>query len=452
MLDNLTQRLVKVVKTVRGHARLTEENIAEALREVRLALLEADVALPVVKGLISRIREKALGQEVIGSLTPGQALVGVVHQELTDLMGGMQVGLDLATQPPAVILMAGLQGSGKTTTTGKLGKLLREHYKKKVLAVSCDVYRPAAIEQLRQVSQQAGIDFFASAAGEKPGAIALSALNFARKHYFEVLLVDTAGRLAIDEQMMREVADLHAALHPVETLFVVDSMQGQDAVNTARAFSQALPLTGVVLTKLDGDARGGAALSVREVTGKPLKFAGVGEKLNGLEEFHPERMASRILGMGDILGLVEEARKSVDEEKARQFAHKLKTGKGFDLNDFKEQIGQMRKMGGLSSLLEKLPAQFAQAAQQAQGQVDDRSIRRVEGIINSMTPAERAKPEVIKASRKRRIATGAGVSVQEVNRLLNQFEQTQKVMKQFSKGGIQKLLRGMKGMLPGITP
>jgi signal recognition particle subunit SRP54 len=452
MLDNLTQRLVKVVKTVRGHARLTEENSAEALREVRLALLEADVALPVVKGLISRIREKALGQEVIGSLTPGQALVGVVHQELTDLMGGMQVGLDLATQPPAVILMAGLQGSGKTTTTGKLGKLLREHYKKKVLAVSCDVYRPAAIEQLRQVSQQAGIDFFASAAGEKPGAIALSALNFARKHYFEVLLVDTAGRLAIDEQMMREVADLHAALHPVETLFVVDSMQGQDAVNTARAFSQALPLTGVVLTKLDGDARGGAALSVREVTGKPLKFAGVGEKLNGLEEFHPERMASRILGMGDILGLVEEARKSVDEEKARQFAHKLKTGKGFDLNDFKEQIGQMRKMGGLSSLLEKLPAQFAQAAQQAQGQVDDRSIRRVEGIINSMTPAERAKPEVIKASRKRRIATGAGVSVQEVNRLLNQFEQTQKVMKQFSKGGIQKLLRGMKGMLPGITP
>lgn len=452
MLENLTQRLAKVVKTVRGHARLTEENISEALREVRLALLEADVALPVVKGLISRIREKALGQEVIGSLTPGQALVGVVHQELTDLMGGSQVGLDLATQPPAVILMAGLQGSGKTTTTGKLGKLLREQHKKKVLAVSCDVYRPAAIEQLRQVAQQAGIDFFASAAGDQPQSIALSALDFAKKHYFDVLLVDTAGRLAIDEQMMREVADLHAALHPIETLFVVDSMQGQDAVNTAHAFSQALPLTGVVLTKLDGDARGGAALSVRQVTGKPLKFAGVGEKLSGLEEFHPERMASRILGMGDILGLVEEARKSVDEEKARTFAHKLKTGKGFDLNDFKEQIGQMRKMGGLSSLLDKLPAQFSQAAQQAQGQVDDKSIRRIEGIINSMTPGERAKPDVIKASRKRRIATGAGVSVQEVNRLLSQFEQTQKVMKQFSKGGIQKLLRGMKGMLPGMTP
>jgi signal recognition particle subunit SRP54 len=450
MLDNLTQRLAKVVKTVRGHARLTEENIAEALREVRLALLEADVALPVVKDLIARIREKALGQEVIGSLTPGQALIGVVHRELTNLMGGVQSGLNLATQPPAVILMAGLQGTGKTTTTGKLGKLLAERLKKKVLTVSCDVYRPAAIEQLRLVAEQAGVDFFPSHGEQRPEDIALAALDYARKHYYDVLFVDTAGRLAIDEAMMREVAVLHAALQPIETLFVVDAMQGQDAVNTAKAFNAALPLTGVILTKLDGDSRGGAALSVRHVTGKPLKFAGVGEKLNGIEEFHPERMASRILGMGDILGLVEEAKKSVDEQKAQEFARKLKTGKGFDLNDFKDQIAQMRKMGGLSSLLEKLPAQFAQAASQAQGQIDDQAIRRVEGIINSMTPGERAKPEIIKASRKRRIAAGAGVSVQEVNRLLNQFEQTQKVMKQFSKGGLQKLMRGMKGMLPGM--
>ncbi|MFZ5510613.1 MAG: signal recognition particle protein [Pseudomonadota bacterium] len=450
MLDNLTQRLAKVVKNLRGQARLTEDNIAEALREVRLALLEADVALPVVKDFIARVKEKALGQEVIGSLTPGQALVGVVHQELAALMGGTYSGLDLAVQPPAVILMAGLQGAGKTTTTGKLGKLLKEQMKKKVLAVSCDVYRPAAIEQLRLVAQQAGIDFFPSTGGEQPLDIARAALDHARRHYYDVLLVDTAGRLGIDEAMMAEMRDLHAALKPVETLFVVDAMLGQDAVNTARAFNEALPLTGVILTKLDGDARGGAALSVRHVTGKPLKFAGVGEKLSGLEEFHPERMASRILGMGDILGLVEEARKSVDEQKAREFAQKLKTGKGFDLNDFKEQIAQMRKMGGLSALMDKLPAQFAQAAQAAQGQIEDKSIRRIEGIINSMTPAERVKPEIIKASRKRRIAAGAGVPVQEVNRLLNQFEQTQKMMKQFSKGGMQKLMRGMKGMLPGL--
>ncbi|MEW5888784.1 MAG: signal recognition particle protein [Pseudomonadota bacterium] len=450
MLDNLTQRLTKVVKHLRGQARLTEDNIAEALREVRLALLEADVALPVVKDFIARVKEKALGQEVIGSLTPGQALVGVVHQELAVLMGGAHNGLDLAVQPPAVILMAGLQGAGKTTTTGKLGKLLKEGMKKKVLAVSCDVYRPAAIEQLRLVAQQAGIDYFPSTGGEQPVDIARAALDHARRHYYDVLLVDTAGRLGVDEAMMAEIRDLHAALKPVETLFVVDAMLGQDAVNTARAFNDALPLTGVILTKLDGDARGGAALSVRHVTGKPLKFAGVGEKLGGLEEFHPERMASRILGMGDILGLVEEARKSVDEQKAKEFAQKLKTGRGFDLNDFKEQIAQMRKMGGLSALMDKLPAQFAQAAQAAQGQVEDKAIRRIEGIINSMTPAERVKPEIIKASRKRRIAAGAGVPVQEVNRLLNQFGQTQKMMKQFSKGGMQKLMRGMRGMLPGL--
>jgi len=450
MLDNLTQRLSKVVKTLRGQARLTEENIQEAMREVRMALLEADVALPVVKDLISRVREKAVGQEVIGSLTPGQALVGVVHDELKALMGGTHAGLDLSTQPPAVILMAGLQGAGKTTTTGKLGKLLRERMKKKVLAVSADVYRPAAIDQLKSVSAQAGIDFFPSSPDQKPVDIARAALDHARRHYYDVVLLDTAGRLAIDEAMMAEIKDLHAAVRPVETLFIVDAMLGQDAVNTARAFNDALPLTGVILTKLDGDSRGGAALSVRHVTGKPLKFAGVGEKLSGLEEFHPERMASRILGMGDILGLVEEARRNVDEEKARDFARKLKTGKGFDLNDFKEQIGQMRKMGGLSSMLEKLPAQLSQAAGQLQGGAEEKSIGRIEGIINSMTPAERARPEIIKASRKRRIAAGSGVPVQEVNRLLKQFEQTQKMMKQFSKGGMQKMMRSMKGMFAGL--
>ena len=450
MLDNLTQRLSKVVKTLRGQARLTEENIQEAMREVRLALLEADVALPVVKDFVGRVKEKAVGQEVVGSLTPGQALVGVVHDELKALMGGTHAGLNLATQPPAVILMAGLQGAGKTTTTGKLGKLLHERMKKKVLAVSADVYRPAAIEQLKAVSAQAGIDFFPSSPDQKPVDIATAAVDHARRHYYDVVLLDTAGRLAIDAAMMEEIKALHAAAKPVETLFVVDAMLGQDAVNTARAFNEALPLTGVVLTKLDGDARGGAALSVRHVTGKPLKFAGVGEKLSGLEEFHPERMASRILGMGDILGLVEEARRGVDEDKARAFAQKLKTGKGFDLNDFKEQIAQMRKMGGLASMVEKLPAQFAQAAGKLQGGGEEKAIGRIEGIINSMTPAERAKPEILKASRKRRIAAGAGASVQEVNRLLNQFEQTQKMMKQFSKGGMQKMMRSMKGMLPGM--
>ncbi len=450
MLDNLTQRLAKVVKTMRGQARLTEDNISDMLREVRMALLEADVALPVVKDFIARVKEKAVGQEVVGSLTPGQALVGVVHRQLTELMGGASVGLNLATQPPAVLLMAGLQGAGKTTTTAKLGKWLRERQKKKVLTVSCDVYRPAAIEQLKSVSAQAGIDFFPSTGDQKPQDIAAAALDYAKKHYYDVLFVDTAGRLAIDEAMMAEIKDLHSLLQPIETLFVVDAMLGQDAVNTAKAFSEALPLTGIILTKLDGDARGGAALSVRHVTGKPIKFSGVGEKLAGLEEFHPERMASRILGMGDILGLVEEAQRGVDQDKAQALAQKMKSGKGFDLNDFKEQIGQMRKMGGMSSLIEKLPAQFAQAAQQAGGAVEDKSIGRIEGIINSMTPQERSKPEIIKASRKRRIAIGAGVQVQEVNRLLSQFEQTQKMMKQFSKGGMQKMMRSMKGLMPGM--
>jgi len=450
MLDNLTQRLARVMKTLKGEARLTEANISDALREVRMALLEADVALPVVKDFIAAVKEKAVGEEVIGSLSPGQALIGVVHKEMTQLMGGAHEGINLATQPPAIVLMAGLQGAGKTTTVGKLGKLLKEGQKKKVLVVSCDVYRPAAIEQLKSVAAQAGIDFFPSTTGQKPEEIALAAVDWARRHYYDLLLVDTAGRLAIDEEMMAEIKRLHAALNPIETLFVVDAMLGQDAVNTARAFNEALPLTGVVLTKLDGDARGGAALSVRHVTGKPIKFAGVGEKLNGIEAFHPERMASRILGMGDVLSLIEEARKSIDEEKAVEFAKKLKSGKGFDLNDFKSQIGQMRKMGGMSAFMDKLPAQFAQAAGQLPAGTEDKMISRVEGIINSMTPEERSKPELIKASRKRRIAMGAGVQVQEVNRLLNQFEQSQKLMKQLTKGGIGKLMRGMKGLMPGM--
>ena len=448
MLDTLTQRLSRVIKTLRGEARLTEANVAEALREVRVALLEADVALPVVRDFITGVRAKALGQEVIGSLTPGQALVSVVHRELTALMGGDHAALNLATQPPAVILMAGLQGSGKTTTTGKLARLLTADYRKKALLVSCDVYRPAAIEQLQMLAAQAGADFYPSAPGGAPLDIAMGALDHAKKHHHDVLLVDTAGRLAIDEAMMREITALEAALDPIETLFVVDAMQGQDAVNVAKAFADALPLTGVVLTKFDGDARGGAALSVRQITGKPIKFAGVSEKLSGLEAFHPERMASRILGMGDVLSLVEEAHKTIDQDEAKKLADKLRKGKGFDLEDFKQQMVQMRKMGGLSAVLDKLPAQLAQAAQGAQ--TDERQFRRIEGIINSMTPAERARPELLKASRKRRIAAGAGVSVQEVNRLLAQLEQMQTMMKRMQKGGMQKMMRSMKGMMPGM--
>lgn len=447
MFDNLTQRLGRVVKQLRGEARLTEANIQDALREVRLALLEADVALPVVKDFIAAVREKAVGAEVLSSLTPGQALIGVVHRELAALMGGAAVPLDLATQPPAVMLLAGLQGAGKTTTAAKLARLLREG-KKKVLLVSTDVYRPAAIEQLRTLALQVNVDWFPSTAEQKPVAIATAALDWARRHYHDVVIVDTAGRLAIDETMMREISDLHAAVRPIETLFVVDAMQGQDAVNTARAFREALPLTGVVLTKLDGDARGGAALSVRHVTGAPIKFVGVAEKIEGLEVFHPERMASRILGMGDMLSLIEEAHRTVDVEEAQKLARKVKSGKGFDLEDFQTQIGQMRKMGGLSGLMDKLPADLARAAQGAT--VNEKKIARIEGIINSMTAGERARPEILKASRKRRIAAGAGASVQEVNQLLAQFEQTQKMMKMVAKGGMQKMLRGMKGVLPGM--
>ncbi len=448
MLDNLTSRLARIVKTIRGEARLTEANVQDALREVRIALLEADVALPVVKHFIDAVRAKALGKEVVGSLTPGQALVGVVHRELAQLMGEANAALDLAVAPPAVILMAGLQGSGKTTTVGKLALFLRGQ-KKKVLVVSCDVYRLAAIEQLRTVAAQAGAEFFASHADEKPLDITKGALEYARTHYFDVVIVDTAGRLAIDEPMMQEIAALHAALRPAETLFVVDAMQGQDAVNVARAFSERLPLTGVVLTKLDGDSRGGAALSVRHVTGKPIKFVGTGEKLAGLEPFHPERMASRILGMGDILSLVEEAHKQVDVEQAQKLADKVRKGKGFDLEDFKQQLQQMNKMGGIASLMDKLPAQLAGQINPAQLQ-DTKQFARIEGIINSMTRRERAEPDLIKASRKRRIAAGAGVPVQEVNRLLKQFEQMQQMMKMMKGGNLQRMMRNMKGVLPGM--
>jgi len=447
MLDSLTGRLAGVVKTLRGQARLTEANIQEALREVRVALLEADVALPVVRDFIARVKEKAVGEEVIGSLTPGQALVGVVQRELTELMGSHNDALNLAVVPPAVILLAGLQGSGKTTTAGKLAKLLGEQ-KKKALLASCDVYRPAAVEQLAALARQLGVEMFSSDVAQKPEEIAAAALDYARKRYHDVLIVDTAGRLAIDEAMMREIRQLHAVLNPVETLFVVDSMQGQDAVNVARTFADALPLTGVVLTKLDGDARGGAALSVRQVTGRPIKFVGVSEKPSGLEPFYPERLAARILGMGDVLALVEEARKNVDVGEAEKLARKVQSGKGFDLEDFKSQMQQMKKMGGLSALIDKLPAQLAQAAQGAP--MDDRVIGRTVGIIESMTPQERAKPEIIKASRKRRIAAGAGVSIQEVNRLLGQFEQMQKMMRMMGKGGLQKMMRGMKGGFPGM--
>lgn len=449
MLDALTHRLSGVIKTLRGQSRLTDANVQDALREVRMALLEADVALPVVREFIARVKDKALGQEVVGSLTPGQALVGVVFDELKALMGGDSAALDLATVPPAVVLMAGLQGSGKTTTAGKLARLLRSQ-KKKVLLVSCDVYRPAAMEQLRTLAGQAEADFFPAIPDQRPVEIALSAQQWAKRHYHEVMIVDTAGRLAIDEALMREIRDLHAALSPVETLFVVDSMQGQDAVNTAKAFSEALPLTGIVLTKLDGDSRGGAALSVRQVTGAPIKFAGTSEKLSGLEAFHPERMASRILGMGDVLSLIEDVRREVDVQEAEKFARKVQAGGGFDLDDFRAQLLQMKKLGGVEALMDKLPAQMAQAAQAGQARLGYHKIARTVGIIDSMTPLERRKPELLKASRKRRIAGGAGVQVQEVNRLLKEFEQVQKIAKMMKGGGMQKLMRGMRGMLPGM--
>jgi signal recognition particle subunit SRP54 len=449
MFDNLTGRLAGVIKTLRGQARLTEENIQDALREVRMALLEADVALPVVRDFIAHVKERAQGREVLQSLTPGQAVIQVVHEELTRLMGGQNAALNLASVPPAIILMSGLQGSGKTTTSAKLARLLREQ-KKKVLLVSADVYRPAAIEQLRTLAAQLEIDCYDSNAGQKPLDIARDALDYARRHFHDVMIFDTAGRLAIDEAMMAEIKHLHTLLDPIETLFVVDAMQGQDAVNTARAFNEALPLTGVVLTKLDGDARGGAALSVRQVTGCPIKYVGVSEKVDGLEPFHPERMASRILGMGDVLSLIEQAQKNVDMDEARKLADKVKSGKSFDLEDFKSQLQQMRKMGGVDALMDKMPTQMAGLAGAMSGQAGDKAIARIEGIINAMTPMERRKPELLKASRKRRIATGSGVQVQEVNRLLKQFEEMQKMMKMVSKGGMGKMMRAMQGRFPGL--
>ena len=458
MLENLTDRLGRVVKSIRGQARLTESNTAEMLREIRLALLEADVALPVIKDLLANIKQKALGEEVVSSLTPGQALVGIVKDELAQIMHGGSSGrdgvagqLNLATQPPAVILMAGLQGAGKTTTVAKLAKWLIRTQKKKVLTVSCDIYRPAAIEQLKMVTDQAGADWFSSDASQKPVDIAINAIDWAKRHYYDILLVDTAGRLGIDEAMMQEVSALHAAVKPIETLFVVDAMLGQDAVNTAKAFHAALPLTCVILTKLDGDSRGGAALSIRHITGVPLKFIGVSEKLDGLDPFDADRMAGRILGMGDILALVEEAHKTVDLKAAEKLVAKIKKG-GFDLSDFRNQITQMQNMGGIANLMDKLPAHMAQAAAKTDMGAAEKNIRRMQGMIDSMTPQERAKPEILKASRKRRIAAGSGVQVQEINRMIAQFEQMQTMMKQFSGGKMARMMGSMaaKGLGKGL--
>ena len=449
MASSLSEKLSRLVKEIRGQARITESNVADMLREVRMALLEADVALPVVRDFVARIKEKALGQEVMGSLSPGQALVGIVNRELAATMGEGISDINLAAQPPAVILMAGLQGSGKTTSTAKLARHLIDKRRKKVLTVSADVYRPAAIEQLKTVTAQAGAEWFPSNAGQKPVDIARAALDHARRHYFDVLLVDTAGRLAVDEVLMREIRDLHQALDPVETLFVVDAMQGQDAVNTARAFKAALPLTGIILTKTDGDSRGGAALSARQITGAPIKFAGTSEKIDGLEVFDAQRHAGRILGMGDIVALVEQVSAGVDLQTAQKLAAKVKSGAGFDLNDFLAQIQQMKQMGGLSSLMDKLPAAMAAKAGQVDMDRAERDIRRKQGIIHSMTALERRKPELIKATRKRRIAQGAGVQVQEVNRMLKEFEQMQEMMKKMKGGGMMKMMKrlgGMKGL------
>ena len=453
MLDNLTSRFSNVFKNIRGQSKLTEDNSKEALRDVRLALLEADVALPIVKDFVNNVKEKALGREITDSLTPDQAFIGVVNEALVDLMGKENSSLNLAAAPPAVVLMAGLQGAGKTTTVGKLSRLLKNEQKKKILVVSADVYRPAAIEQLKLLAEQVGVDFFPSDAGQQPVDIARAAVDYAKKHFYDVLMVDTAGRLAIDEAMMNEIKALHAAVNPVETLFVVDAMLGQDAVNTAQAFNEALPLTGVILTKMDGDSRGGAALSVRQTTGKPIKFIGIGEKVNGLEPFHPDRIASRILGMGDVLTLIEDVQKGIDEEVAAKMAKKLHKGKGFDLNDFKEQIQQMRNMGGLESIMSKMPGEIGQLSKQIPEGTAEKAMGHVEAIINSMTAKERANPALLKASRKRRIAAGSGTTIQEVNKMLKQFEQSQQMMKMFSGKGMGKLMnmaKGMKGRFPGM--
>ena len=451
MFENLSDRLSRSLRNISGRGRLTEDNIKETLREVRMALLEADVALPVVRDFINRVKESALGQEVNKSLTPGQEFVKIVRTELVNAMGEVNSELNLAAQPPAVVLMAGLQGAGKTTSVAKLGKYLREKHKKKVLVVSADVYRPAAIKQLETLAQSVEVDFFASDAGQRPLDIVNQALTQAKLKFYDVLLVDTAGRLHVDSAMMDEIKQIHAAIKPVETLFVVDAMTGQDAANTAKAFNEALPLTGVVLTKVDGDARGGAALSIRHITGKPIKFLGVGEKTEALEPFYPDRIAGRILGMGDVLSLIEDIEIKVDRAQAEKLANKLKKGDGFDLTDFLDQLKQMRNMGGMASMMSKLPG-VGQLPANVKSQMDDKVLVRMEAIINSMTLKERAQPEIIKGSRKRRIAVGCGLQVQDVNRMLKQFDDMQRMMKKMKKGGMAKMLRGMKGMMPPGFP
>jgi len=451
MFENLQERFGRVLDNVRGRGRLSEDNIKESMREVRMALLEADVALPVVRRFVDQVREKALGEEVMRSLSPGQVLVKIVNDELIHLMGEYNERLDLSAQPPAVVLMAGLQGSGKTTSVAKLARWLKEKQKKSVLVASCDVYRPAAIEQLRTVASEVDADFFPSTGDQDPVHIAKSALAAARKRFKDVLIVDTAGRLHVDAAMMDEIRAIHAAIDPVETLFVVDAMTGQDAANTARAFDEALPLTGVVLTKTDGDARGGAALSIRQITGKPIKFLGTGERTSALEPFFPDRVASRILGMGDVVSLVEEVQSKVDREKAERLVKKLKKGKDFDLADFKEQLEQMANMGGMASLIDKLPG-MTKVPDHLKNQVNDKEMGRLIAIVNSMTPHERAFPAVIKGSRKRRIAMGSGTQVQDVNRLLKQFTQMQKMMKKMKGAGMAKMMRAMGGRMPGGFP
>ncbi len=449
MFQNLSTRLGGVLDKLRGQGRLTEENIKDTMREIRMALLEADVALPVVKSFVEEVRQRALGKEVMNSLTPGQVLVKIVNDELVRVMGESNEALDLAAQPPAVVLMAGLQGSGKTTSVAKLARHLKERHKKKVMVVSCDIYRPAAIDQLRTLAHEVGAEFFPSTPDQHPEKIASAAIQAAKKQFFDVLLIDTAGRLHVDEEMMGEIKALHKIANPVETLFVVDSMTGQDAANTAHAFDQALPLTGVILTKADGDARGGAALSIRYLTGKPIKFLGVGEKSNALEPFHPERMASRILGMGDVLSLVEEIQDKVDRQKAEKLTKKIQQGKGFNLEDFREQMEQMSSLGGVGALLDKLPG-MDKVSEAAKSQVSDKGVAQMIAIVNSMTPQERRFPAIIKGSRKRRIAAGSGTQVQEINRMLKQFTQMQKMMKKAKGGGMARMLKGLGG--GGLPP
>jgi signal recognition particle subunit SRP54 len=448
MFENLTERLSKTLKNVSGKGRLTEDNIKDTLREVRMALLEADVALPVVRDFIQAIKKRSVGQEVAKSLSPGQAFIKIVQNELELAMGEVNESLDLSTQPPAILLMAGLQGAGKTTSVAKLGRLLKTRDKKSVLVVSADIYRPAAIKQLETLADEVGVEFFPSDITQKPIDIANAAIAHAKKKFIDVVIVDTAGRLHVDSEMMDEIKDLHHAIKPIETLFVVDAMTGQDAANTAKSFNETLPLTGIILTKADGDARGGAALSIRHITGKPIKFIGMGEKVDALEAFHPERIASRILGMGDVLSLIEELETKVDKDKAEKLARKVKAGKGFDLEDFREQLIQMKSMGGMTGMMDKMPG-MGKVPSGVKNQVNDKSTDQMEVIINSMTKKERGKPEIIKGGRKRRIAAGSGTQIQDVNRLLKQFMQMQKMMKKMSgKGGMRKMMSGMQGMLP----